>query len=175
MVLEELIHSKIYDFQGNKIMFDFDLAELYDVETRTLKQAVRRNISRFPNDFLIVLSKVEWRKLITNCDKLPETVKYSPAPPFAFTEQGVAMLASVLKSEKAILVNIAIMRAFVFMRQYAMNHKDLSEKLAELEKTYSMKFKDIYAAINYLLKKDEGIEDHKIRKRIGFRQDKLNP
>ncbi len=132
MVLKELIHSKIYDFQGNKIMFDFDLAELYDVETRTLKQAVRRNISRFPNDFLILLSKAEWRKLITSCDKLPETVKYSPAPPFAFTEQGVAMLASVLKSEKAILVNIAIMRAFVFMRQYAMNHKDLSEKLEEL-------------------------------------------
>ncbi len=132
MVLKELIHSKIYDFQGNKIMFDFDLAELYDVETRTLKQAVRRNISRFPNDFLILLSKAEWRKLITSCDKLPETVKYSPTPPFAFTEQGVAMLASVLKSEKAILVNIAIMRAFVFMRQYAMNHKDLSEKLEEL-------------------------------------------
>ena len=85
------------------------------------------------------------------------------------------MLASVLKSEKAILVNIAIMRAFVFMRQYAMNHKDLSEKLAELEKTYSMKFKDIYAAINYLLKKDKGIADHKNRKRIGFMQDKLNP
>ncbi len=105
MVLKELIHSKIYDFQGNKIMFDFDLAELYDVETRTLKQAVRRNISRFPNDFLILLSKAEWRKLITSCDKLPETVKYSPAPPFAFTEQGVAMLASVLKSEKAILVS----------------------------------------------------------------------
>jgi hypothetical protein len=175
MVLKELIHSKIYDFQGNKIMFDFDLAELYDVETRTLKQAVRRNISRFPNDFLILLSKAEWRKLITSCDKLPETVKYSPAPPFAFTEQGVAMLASVLKSEKAILVNIAIMRAFVFMRQYAMNHKDLSEKLAELENTYSMKFKDIYAAINYLLKKDKGITEHKNRKRIGFRQDKLNP
>ncbi len=113
-------------------MFDFDLSELYDVETRTLKQAVRRNIHRFPNDFLIVLSKEEWRKLITNCDKLPETVKYSPVPPFAFTEQGVAMLASVLKSEKAILVNIAIMRAFVFIRQYAMNHKDLSEKLEEL-------------------------------------------
>ena len=175
MVLKELIHSKIYDFQGNKIMFDFDLAELYDVETRTLKQAVRRNIHRFPNDFLIVLSKAEWKKLITSCDKLPETVKYSPAPPFAFTEQGVAMLASVLNSEKAILVNIAIMRAFVFIRQYAINHKDLSEKLAELEKAYSMKFRDIYAAINYLLKKDKGISEHKNRKRIGFRQDKLNP
>jgi hypothetical protein len=95
MVLKELIHSKIYDSQGNKIMFDFDLAELYDVETRTLKQAVRRNISRFPNDFLILLSKADWRKLITSCDKLPETVKYSPAPPFAFTELCKALHNSV--------------------------------------------------------------------------------
>ena len=79
------------------------------------------------------------------------------------------MLASVLKSEKAIQVNIAIMRAFVFIRQYSMNHKDLSEKLAELEKTYSVRFKDIYAAINYLLKKDKGFTEHKNRNRIGFR------
>ena len=84
------------------------------------------------------------------------------------------MLSSVLKSEKAILVNIAIMRAFVFVRQYAMNHKDLSEKLSELEKTYSVKFKDIYAAINYLMKKDKRITDHKNRKRIGFRQEDFN-
>ena len=121
-----------------------------------------------------MISREEWKKLITTCDKLPDTVKYSPVPPFAFTEQGVAMLASVLKSEKAILVNIAIMRAFVFIRQYAMTHKDLSNKLEELEKTYSMKFKDIYAAINYLLKKDKGFTEHKNRKRIGFKQNKLN-
>lgn len=89
--------------------------------------------------------------------------------------QGIAMLASVLKSEKAILVNIAIMRAFVFIRQYAMTHKDLSNKLEELEKTYSMKFKDIYAAINYLLKKDKGFTEHKNRKRIGFQQNNLHP
>ena len=85
MVIEDLIHRKIYDFQGHKIMFDFDLSEMYDVETRTLKQAVRRNNHRFPNDFLKVLSKEEWKKLITTCDNLPETVKYSPVPPFAFT------------------------------------------------------------------------------------------
>lgn len=175
MVIKEFIHNKIYEFQGHKNMFDFDLAELYEVETRALKQAAKRNIHRFPKDFLIALSKEEWRKLITTCDNLPETVKYSPVPPFAFTEQGVAMLASVLKSEKAIQVNIAIMRAFVFIRQYAMNHKDLYEELAELEKTYSMKFKDIYAAINFLLVKDKANTEHKNRKRIGFRQDKLNP
>jgi hypothetical protein len=174
MAIKEFIQSKIYDIQGHKIMFDFDLSELYDVKTRILKQAVRRNILRFPNDFLIVLSKEEWKKLITTCDNLPETVKYSPVPPFAFTEQGVAMLSTVLKSEKAILVNISIMRAFVFIRQYAMNHKDLSEKLEELEKKYRIRFKDIYAAINYLMKKDKGTAEHKNRTRIGFRQDVLN-
>jgi len=171
MVVKKLILSKIYEIRGNKIMFDFDLSELFDVETRTLKQAVRRNIHRFPDDFLISLSKEDWRQVITTCDNLPGTVKYSPAPPFAFTEQGVAMLSSVLKSEKAILVNIAIMRAFVFIRQYAMNHKDLSNKLEELEKTYSMKFKDIYVAINYLLEKDQKKAENNNRKRIGFRQD----
>ena len=83
------------------------------------------------------------------------------------------MLSSVLKSEKAILVNIAIMRTFVFIRQYAMNHKDLTDKLEELEKTYSMKFKEIYAAINYLMEKDQKDAEHNNRKRIGFRQDEL--
>ena len=131
MVMKEFIHRKIYDFQGHKIMFDFDLSEMYDVETRTLKQAVRRNNHRFPNDFLIVLSKEEWKKLITTYQKRLSTVLY-----LHLLSQGVAMLASVLKSEKAIQVNIAIMRAFVFIRQYSMDHKDLSEKLAELEKKY---------------------------------------
>ena len=83
------------------------------------------------------------------------------------------MLSSVLKSEKAILVNIAIMRVLVFIRQYALNHKDLNDKLEELEKTYSMRFKDIYAAINYLMEKDKGNTEHKNRKQIGFRQDDL--
>ena len=113
-------------------------------------------------------------KVITICDKLPGTAKYSPVPPFAFTEQGVAMLSSVLNSDKAILVNIAIMRAFVFIRQYSLTHKDLTEKLDELEKTYNMKFQDIYAAINYLMEKDKGNRELQNRKRIGFRQDDLN-
>jgi hypothetical protein len=174
MLIKEIIQRKIYDFKGHKIMFDFDLSEMYDVETRILKQAVRRNIHRFPDDFLLMLSKEEWKELITICDKLPETVKYSPVPPFAFTEQGVAMISSVLNSDKAILVNIAIMRAFVFLRQYSLTHKDLTEKLDELEKTYNMKFQDIYAAINYLMEKDKGNRELQKRKRIGFRQDDLN-
>ena len=116
----------------------------------------------------------EWKELITICDKLPETAKYSPVPPFAFTEQGVAMISSVINSDKAILVNIAIMRAFVFLRQYSLTHKDLTEKLDELEKTYNMRFQDIYAAINYLMEKDKETKELQNRRRIGFRQEDLN-
>ena len=90
---------------------------MYDVENRALKQAVKRNYNRFPKDFMFQLSNEEWQELITNCDMLPKGVKFSPSNPFAFTEQGVAMLSSVLNSEKAIEVNIAIIRAFVYIRQ----------------------------------------------------------
>ena len=173
-MIKELIHNKIFEIGNHRVMFDFDLSVLYNVETRTLKQAVRRNIQRFPKDFLIELSMEEWKELITICDNLPETAKYSPSPPFAFTEQGIAMLSTVLKSEKAIQVNIAIMRAFVFIRQYALNHRDLTEKLDELEKRYNKKFQDIFEAINYLLKKEQEITEQQNRKRIGFKQVDLN-
>ena len=167
----EIIQSKIHEIGSQKVIFDFDLSTLYNVETRTLKQAVRRNIHRFPKDFLIELSKDEWKELITVCDKLPATVKHNPVPPFAFTEQGVAMLSSILKSEKAIQVNIAIMRAFVFLRKYALTHQDLTEKLDNLERRYNKKFQDIYEAINYLLRKEKEITKHQNRRRIGFNQD----
>ncbi len=173
-MIKKLIHSKIFELGGHRVMFDFDLSVLYNVETRTLKQAVRRNIQRFPKDFMIELSMEEWKELITICDNLPETAKYSPVPPFAFTEQGVAMLSTVLKSEKAIQVNIAIMRAFVFIRQYALNHQDLTERLEEIERRYNKKFQDIYDAINYLLQKDQEIAEHHTRKRIGFKRDDLD-
>jgi hypothetical protein len=120
---------------------------------------------------LIELSIEEWKELITTYDNLPATVKHNPAPPFAFSEQGIAMISSVLKSEKAIQVNIGIMRAFVFLRQSALNHKDLTEKLEELEKKYNKGFKDFYAAITYLMRKDKIITEQKNRKRIGFKQD----
>ncbi len=150
-------------------MLDFDLAALYGVENRALKQAVKRNQNRFPPDFMFQLKKTEWKKVITNCDKLPDNIKYSPAAPFAFTEQGVAMLSSVLRSKKALDVNISIMRAFVFIRQYALSHKDLTEKLKELESRYNKQFKDIYEALNYLLQKEEQQKVQGERKRIGFR------
>src|SRR6185312_17318349 len=122
----QVIQNKIYDIRRHKVMLDFDLAELYEVENRALKQAVKRNIQRFPGDFFFQLTKAEWKEVITNCDNLPKNLQYSPATPFAFTEQGVAMLSGVLKSKKAIQVNIAIMRAFVFIRNYALSHKDLT-------------------------------------------------
>ncbi len=168
----QTIQNRIYEVRGQKVMLDFDLAELYEVETRALKQAVKRNIDRFPDDFMYQLSKSEWQELITNCDNLQKGVKFSPATPFAFTEQGVSMLSSVLRSKKAIQVNIAIMRAFVFIRQYALSHKDLTEKLKELETKYNKQFKDVYEAINYLLQKDKQETEQKERKRIGFNTQK---
>lgn len=91
------IQAKIYHINGQRVMLDFDLASLYEVENRVLKQAVRRNLKRFPKDFMFQLSKGAWRELITICDNLPDGVKFSPATPYAFTEQGVAVLSAVLK------------------------------------------------------------------------------
>jgi len=165
----QLIQNRIYEIRGQKVMLDFDLAELYQVENRALKQAVKRNIGRFPVDFMFQLTKNEWQELITNCDNLPATMKFSPARPLAFTEQGVAMLSSVLKSNKALKVNIAIMRAFVFIRQYALTHKDLTEKLKELESKYNKQFADVYEALNYLLEKDKKQIEQKQRNPVGFK------
>jgi len=165
----QIIENKIYEIRGQQMMLDFDLAQLYEVENRVLKQAVKRNIERFPLDFMFQLSKKEWYELITICDKLPENLKFSPATPFAFTEQGVAMLSSVLRSPKAIAVNIAIMRAFVLIRKYALSHRDLTESLKELEEKYDKQFNDVYEAINYLLQKDKQEIGQKERRRIGFK------
>lgn len=165
----QIIQNKIYQVRGERIMLDFDLAEMYGVETRALKQAVRRNLERFPDDFMFQLSKPEWQQLITNCDNLPENIKFSPATPFAFTEQGVAMLSSVLNSKKAIEVNIAIIRAFVVLRQYLADYKDLKEEIAKLEKQMNLQFKDINQALHYLLNKDQQQTDQSNRKKIGFK------
>ncbi len=165
----QTIQNRIYEIRGQKVMLDFDLAELYEVETRALNQAVKRNIKRFPADFMFQLTKNEWEAMLsqfvmTYPEKRPKT-----ALPYAFTEQGLAMLSGVLKSDKAIQVNIAIMRAFVLIRQYALSHKDLTDKLKELETKYNKQFKDVYEAINYLLQKDTQNTKQKERKRIGFK------
>jgi len=114
-------------------MLDYDLAMLYGVETRTLKQAVRRNIKRFPDDFMFVLNASEWKEVITICDNLG-AIKFSPSLPFAFTEQGVAMLSSILNSERAVAVNIQIIRVFTRMRKMVESHKEILRKLEMLEK-----------------------------------------
>ena len=149
-------------------MLDFDLAELYDTETRTLKQSVKRNINRFPSDFMFQLTTTEWKEVITNCDNLTKSIKYSPVAPFAFTEQGVAMLSGVINSDKAIDVNIAIMRAFIALKQYALTNVELNRKLQELESTYNKQFKDVYEAINYLIQKDKTETHQKERVKIGY-------
>ncbi len=113
-------------------MLDFDLAILYNVETRRLKEQVKRNIERFPDDFMFQLSKREWDEVIANCDNLPQNVKYSPATPFAFTQEGVAMLSGVLRSPVAVQVNISIMRAFVTMRHYIAASATITAELAEI-------------------------------------------
>ena len=167
MYLQE-IETKIYDIRKQKVMLDFDLSKLYEVETRALKQAVKRNIDRFLNDFMFMLTDDEVNEMVSQ-NVIPSKSYFGGALPFAFTEQGVSMLSSVLRSQKAIQVNIAIMRAFVFIRQYALTHKDLTDKLKELETKYNKQFSDVYEAINYLLKKDKQEIEQKERKRIGFK------
>jgi hypothetical protein len=163
----QTIQSKIFEIRGFKVMLDFDLAELYETETKYLKRAVRNNLNRFPQDFMFELSEEEWKSLRCSfsTSKKRGGIRYFP---FAFTEQGVAMLSSVLNSEKAIEVNIAIMRAFVFMRQFALTHKDLSDKIRELEHKYDTQFANVFDALNYLLQKDQQQTEQKERRRIGY-------
>jgi hypothetical protein len=163
----QLIQSKIYEIRGHKVMLDFDLAELYEVQTKALNQSVKRNLQRFPIDFMFRLTVDEWESMRSqNVTALPNKRNVS-ATPYAFTEQGLAMLSGVLSSDKAINVNIAIMRAFVIVRQYALTYKDLTERLREIES----KFSDVYEALNYLLNKDRLETEQRQRKRIGFYQD----
>ncbi len=163
------IQSKIYEIRKQKIMLDFDLAELYQVETRVLNQAVKRNNARFPADFMFQLTEKEWmfissQIVMTSASKRPKS-----ALPYAFTEQGLAMLSGVLHSEKAIQVNISIMRAFVVLREFALSNKDLTQKLKEIEGKYDKQFKDVYEAINFLLQKDSAQQAQQKRKRIGYK------
>jgi len=166
----QIIQSKIFEIRSQKVMLDFDLAELYETETKYIKRSVRANIRRFPPDFMFELTKEEWKLLRCNFSTSNQRggTRYMP---FAFTEQGVSMLSSVLNSDKAIDVNIAIMRAFVFVRQYALTHKDLTDKIKELESIYDKQFADVYEAINYLMQKDLQQTGQRERKRIGFKID----
>lgn len=199
----QLIHQNVFTIRGHRIMLDFHLSELYQVETKALNQGVKRNPKRFPNDFMFQLTKKEWQALkaqfsgdnadsgildmrsqiVTSSDIAnplnDKTIRHMRSQfvtaskrnksllPYAFTEQGVAMLSSVLKSERAIEVNVSIIRAFVILRQHLTNYEDLSEKISELEKQTNRKFKDVYEAIDYLANRDSSPE-------IGFKQSGRN-
>ncbi len=153
LVPVETIEQKILLIRGQKVMLDRDLAVLYGVATRDLNKAVNRNLTRFPNDFMVQLTRIEFENLKFHFGtsswggtrKLPK----------AFTEQGVAMLSSVLNSERAVQVNIAIMRAFVKLREIIVSNKDLARKLNELEKKYDTQFRIVFDAIRELMKPPE--------------------
>jgi hypothetical protein len=166
-----VIQRKIYEVRGLKVMLDFDLAELYEVETRVLNQSVRRNADIFPEDFVFQLSWAEWeimssQNVMTYPAKRPKT-----ALPLAFTEYGVTMLANVLKSQKARQTSITIVRAFIALKQFAVNYREISEHIKVLETKYNKQFKDVYEAINFLLKKDKQNVNQNQRRRIDFKID----
>ncbi|HEX8974097.1 MAG TPA: ORF6N domain-containing protein [Patescibacteria group bacterium] len=160
---QEIIENRILLIRGKKVMLDYDLAVLYQVKTMALNQAVKRNIKRFPEDFMFRLTVAEKEEVITNCDHL-QKLKYSPHKPLAFTEQGVAMLSSVLKSEKAIQVNIQIMRTFTKIKEMIISNKELRRKIEELESNYDAKFATIFKVITKLITDPE----RENKRKIGF-------
>lgn len=163
MLPVESITSRIYFIRDHKVMLDRDLADLYGVETKQLKRAVRRNIDRFPSDFMFELTIKENNSLRCQFGTLEGKGKHSKYLPLAFTEQGVAMLSSVLNSKRAILVNIQIMRAFTKLRKMLLTNEDLRQKIEAMESKYDEQFRIVFDAIKQLLSEEE-----KPQKKIGF-------
>lgn len=164
VITSEIITNKIYIIRGHKVMIDRDLAEIYGVQTKVLNQAVRRNKKRFPDDFMWELTKDEQNFLRSQFVTLKtgrgQHAKYRP---YAFTEQGVAMLSSVLKSDRAILVNIQIMRTFTKLRELLITNEQLRKKIEKLESKYDQHFRVVFEAIGKLIE-----DDDKPKKQIGF-------
>lgn len=150
LVPVEVIERRIFLIRGQKVMLSIDLADLYSVEPRALVQAVKRNIDRFPEDFMFQLSSAEFTILKSQL-VISRWGGLRRATPYAFTEQGVAMLSSVLRSKRAVQVNIAIMRAFVRLREMLATHKDLARKLEQMENKYDAQFKVVFDAIRKLM------------------------
>ncbi len=161
------IQSKIYEIRNQKVMLDFDLAQLYEVETKVLNHSVKRNADRFPDEFMFQLIEEEFDNLRSQF--VTSSWGGKKYIPFAFTEQGVSMLSSILKSKKAVEVNISIIRVFVAVKQMILGNAELSKKLEELETKYNKQFSDVYEALNYLM--DIKKADDKVEKRtkIGCR------
>lgn len=185
------IQNSIYELRGERIMLDFDLAALYEVETKVFNQAVKRNIQRFPKDFMFQLTKEEWQhmrsQIVTsyeegigiykdgNAHSVINTLKKrrSDFIPYAFTEQGVAMLSGVLNSDKAIQMNIAIIRAFVEVRRVLLQQSDMKVQLRELKERvggHDLQLSQIYAALENLLDEKAAQRKWEGRQRIGFKK-----
>lgn len=169
------VRNLIYDIRGQKVMLDFELAELYEVETRYLNQAVKRNIERFPSDFMFRLTSEEWEDF-----KVTSQIVISPLGggrqyiPYAFTEQGVAMLSGVLRSQKAIEVNINIMRTFVNLRQWALDSKEFGQRLLDLEKYLIEHCKDNEKDIREIYEALDLLMDRTKPSKIGFKTEEDN-
>jgi ORF6N domain len=167
IISTEIVVRNILVIRGHKVMLDSELATLYQVQTKALNQAVQRNIDRFPADFMFQLSASEfakWRSQIVTSNS--GAVMGLRRPPYAFTEHGVAMLSSVLRSKRAVRVNIEIMRAFARLREVLSSHKDLARQLAALESKYDRQFKVVFDAIRKLM-----IEPGQKSRPIGFTAD----
>lgn len=152
-------HSLIFEFRGYQVMVDADLAALYGTETKVLKQQVKRNMDRFPEDFMFNLTKDEKLELVTNCDRL-HRLKHSTTNPMVFTEQGVAMLSSVLHSQKAIAINIEIMRGFARYRAMLLEHNELRSEIRNLDQKINYTFKLLLSKIDALHQK-KAEQNHK--------------
>ena len=168
IIPQEIIEKKIYFIRDKKVMLDKDLAELYGVETRVLNQAVRRNIDRFPEDFMFSLTRDEIRDLSQIV--ISSKIKHAPNV-FVFTEHGIAMLSSVLRSDRAIKVNIAIMRTFIKLQEYSLSYKEINEKIMKLEEKYD-KHDRQFQVVFETLKKMLMIQEDKKKRKIGFKPPK---
>jgi hypothetical protein len=188
MQIIQTIQNRIHEIRGERVMLDFDLAALYEVETKALNQAVKRNIKRFPKDFMFRITTSEWQNMRSQSVTASESTislrsqsvtasqnkRNTNVTPYAFTEQGVAMLSGILNSDKAISMNIAIMRAFVEVRKVLLKENDLKEQIRQIKDQLSdhdVQLNQIYDAMENLL--DESVNQKKWnnRERIGFRKD----
>ena len=160
LFLQNEIKSKIYSVRAKEVMLDKDLAELYQVETRTLNQAVKRNIERFPEDFMFQLTKEEYENLksqfVTSSSEQHGGVRKMP---YVFTEQGLYMLATVLRSEVAVQVNISIIRTFTKMREFSMHYNALARQIIELEKKHNKKFREVFSRLDDIVKETKKTDE----------------
>ena len=187
MQIIQSVQNRIYEIRGERVLLDFDLAQLYEVETKALNQAVKRNLKRFPKDFMFRLTLTEWQMLRSQTVTASESVIYlrsqnvtasqnkrnTSLMPYAFTEQGVAMLSGILNSDKAINMNITIMRAFVEIRRIILRQNNLKEQLQEIKQRldeHDSELNSIYDAIENLLDEKAAQRKWEERERIGFKK-----